>query len=125
DGAADRKTKLVAAVFRPARGVRVPRVELVVAQKFVHGSVNLVCARLGDEINRGTGRLAKGRVINVGLHLEFLDRVRRRRDGKAAKGQVAGVRAVIQRVVAGGESTVGGVSRLAEGCVVRWRCNPT
>ena len=77
--------------------------------------MNLVRSRLDEEINRGTGRLAEGRVVDVGLHLEFLDRVRRRRDGKAAKGQVAGVHAVNQRVVAGGARTVGGVARLAEG----------
>ena len=121
NGAADRKPKLVAAVFRPARGVSISRIQFVVAQEFVHRSVNLVRSRLDEEINRGTGRLAEGRVVDVGLHLEFLDRVRRRRDGKAAKGQVAGVHAVNQRVVAGGARTVGGVARLAEGRAERLR----
>src|SRR5947208_1264417 len=85
---ADSKSILVLPVSRFGGGVQfveveeIPRVQLIVSQKFPTVAVDFVRTRLGGHVDIGSRGQAEAGVSDMRLDLEFVDGVGRRSDGE-------------------------------------------
>ena len=101
----DRETERSAELITfkvPTHRVEVtPCIQLLVAQKFVGRTMNLVGSRLGYDVDDATGEPTILRIEGIRQQPEFLDRVEGRHDGSAVKNTFLHVPAVYQEGVGG------------------------
>ena len=98
DRTADGAAELVLVQGVSGCGEVAVRVEYAIAQKLECGAMELITARLGDDVDHPARALAELRVVVAGLYAELLQRVRER-ERVVHVGHLIHVVAAIQKIV--------------------------